>query len=208
MRHVSPMAAAVLLWVIWFFTWLIAARWSNRSLSRGSIGDEVRYRLFLMPGIALLFLHPAGWAESFARPRVHVPTWLAWAAVGLVLAGFAWMWWARVHLGRMWSSGVALKASHKLVRSGPYAITRHPIYSGFLLAAIGTAAVRPGISTGLGIVLFIIGIVMKLRQEERLLMTTDLAAEYRAYRSEVPALLPFPRRATTRTPDAADRPSA
>jgi protein-S-isoprenylcysteine O-methyltransferase Ste14 len=189
--------------VIWFVSWMLVARWSNRTVSRGSLGDEVRYRLFLMPGIALLFLQPAGWAESFAKPRVYIPTSLAWTAVGLVLAGFAWMWWARLHLGRMWSSSVALKAGHKIVRSGPYAISRHPIYTGLLLSVVATAAIRPGVSTALGVALFVVGIVIKLRQEERLLMTTDLEGEYQAYRSEVPALLPFPRRARAQTPDAA-----
>jgi protein-S-isoprenylcysteine O-methyltransferase Ste14 len=196
--------------VIWFASWILAALWQNAAVSRASLGDEVRYRLFLMPGIALLFLQAGGWAEALAKPRIQMPMLLAWAAVGLVLAGFAWMWWARVHLGRMWSSSVALKADHKIVRSGPYAITRHPIYTGLLLAVVGTAAVRPSISTALGVGLFALGIVIKLRQEERLLMTTGLAPDYQVYRTEVPTLLPFVkvRLSTAQTPDAASQRSA
>ena len=59
----------------------------------------------------------------------------------MVVAGLAFAIWARVHLGRNWSGTVTVKENHELIRSGPYAIVRHPIYTGLLLAVLGTAIV-------------------------------------------------------------------
>ena len=53
------------------------------------------------------------------------------------LAGLSFMVWARIHLGRNWSATVTLKENHELIRSGPYSITRHPIYTGDLLLLFG-----------------------------------------------------------------------
>jgi len=73
-----------------------------------------------------------------------------WLAVcGLVGAGVAVAWWARLHLGRMWSARITLKADHKVVDSGPYALVRHPIYSGLLLSLMATAAAKGTIPASL-----------------------------------------------------------
>ena len=57
-----------------------------------------------------------------------------WLGLLMVVAGLAFAVWARVHLGRNWSGTVTVKENHELIRSGPYAIVRHPIYTGLLLA--------------------------------------------------------------------------
>ena len=63
----------------------------------------------------------------------------AWTGVVLTWAGIAIALWARWHLGQYWSGRITLKEDHKLIRAGPYARLRHPIYSGLDLAAIGSA---------------------------------------------------------------------
>jgi protein-S-isoprenylcysteine O-methyltransferase Ste14 len=115
--------------------------------------------------------------------------WLAWTSVALAVAGLGLTWWARVHLGRQWSVAVTLKADHTLVRTGPYAITRHPIYTGLLLPLAATALVFDTLSAWLGLALLAAGLVLKLRQEERLL-SAHFGAAYRTYQSQVRALLP------------------
>ena len=51
--------------------------------------------------------------------------------------GSDWLW-ARWHLGQYWSGRFTIKEDHKLIRTGPYARLRNPIYSGLDLAAIGS----------------------------------------------------------------------
>jgi protein-S-isoprenylcysteine O-methyltransferase Ste14 len=103
--------------------------------------------------------------------------------------GLGFAIWARVQIGRFWSGTVALKAEHALIRGGPYAITRHPIYSGLLLALIGTAITRDSRAAFLGLPLVFAGLFVKLKQEERLLLDR-FGPEYEKYRAEVPALIP------------------
>jgi protein-S-isoprenylcysteine O-methyltransferase Ste14 len=61
---------------------------------------------------------------------------------GLIVVGILFAWWARVHLGKLWSGGVERMADHRVVDSGPYAIVRHPIYTGLIAAALATAVIR------------------------------------------------------------------
>jgi protein-S-isoprenylcysteine O-methyltransferase Ste14 len=108
----------------------------------------------------------------------------------LAVAGLGFTWWARIHLGTLWSGTVTRKVHHKVIKTGPYAIVRHPIYTGISVALIATALLRPGWFGLAGVVLIIASFVIKYRLEERFLMEV-LGPEYAAYRKKVPALVPF-----------------
>jgi len=105
-------------------------------------------------------------------------------ALGIGFAG-----WARRHLGRFWSSTIAIKAEHALIRTGPYALSRHPIYTGLLLAVIGIALVRGTLGGFAGLALVVLGGLLRMRQEEQLLLK-HFGDAYRAYQVEVPAVFP------------------
>ena len=91
----------------------------------------------------------------------------------------------RAWLGRNWSAEVTVKHDHELVRSGPYALVRHPIYTGLLLALIGTAL---GVGNGralIGLVLIVAALLRKVAIEERF-MSEQFGDAYARYRAEVP----------------------
>lgn len=115
--------------------------------------------------------------------------WLAWIVLAAVVGGLGFTAWARWHLGRFWSAAVTLKAEHSLIRTGPYALTRHPIYFGILLALAGTVVVHDDLAGLAGYSLMLLGVVLKVRQEERPL-TQHFGAAYRDYQALVPALIP------------------
>src|SRR5207245_212562 len=116
-----------------------------------------------------------------------------WTMVLLCAAGIAFCWWARLHLGRLWSGGVIVREGHRVVDTGPYAVVRHPIYSGVFLAIIVFAAIRARLAD----MVFAVGLVtfftLKARIEERFL-PEQLGAAYDDYRSRVPMLVPLLRR--------------
>jgi protein-S-isoprenylcysteine O-methyltransferase Ste14 len=95
-----------------------------------------------------------------------------------------------VHIGRNWSGVVTVKQDHEMVRSGPYAIVRHPIYSGLLLAFLGTAVARGDWQALLAVPLVLVAFLRKIRLEERW-MAEQFPRDYPAYRTRVPALVPF-----------------
>ena len=130
------------------------------------------------------------WPRSFA---------LYWTGVALLAAGLLFAVWARVHLGRNWSGAVTVKEGHELIRTGPYKLTRHPIYSGLLLAVIGTAITSGTLRAWVGVVIIAIAFAVKVRAEERFMRET-FPGEYERYCEEVPALVPFtkPRRSAPR----------
>ena len=115
-----------------------------------------------------------------------------YALAGLTLAGILFAWWARIHLGRLWSSAITRKEDHRVVDSGPYAFVRHLIYTGIERGHLSRRRRRRRMITGLiGAALVAIGLWLKARVEERFL-TAELGADaYEAYRRRVPMLVPF-----------------
>ena len=123
-----------------------------------------------------------------------LPVTAIWPRIGLALTilGLGFAVWARIHLGRFWSGAVTLKENHELIRSGPYAFVRHPIYTGLLTAAAGTALARGTLAALLGLVAIGVACWLKIRAEEKLL-TNHFGDTYLEYRRQVPALIPFVR---------------
>jgi protein-S-isoprenylcysteine O-methyltransferase Ste14 len=114
---------------------------------------------------------------------------MAWVPLLFAALGFGLTWWARINLGRFWSGTVTLKADHTLIRSGPYSLTRHPIYTGLLIAVLATALDNGSLAGLIGFGFIMLGLVLKLRQEEQFL-TGQFGAAYDTYKKEVPALIP------------------
>ena len=98
--------------------------------------------------------------------------------------------WARRTIGGNWSSVVTLKQDHELIERGPYRFVRHPIYSGFLLMAVGTAILHARAGEFVFCGFLLLGLWFKLRAEEDLL-TRHFPDSYPQYRRRVKALIPY-----------------
>jgi protein-S-isoprenylcysteine O-methyltransferase Ste14 len=187
-NRLTPDSAFGILWLTWLASWAVAAVWTTKTVARQSGASRLAHGVLVWAGGLLLFARPAR-LGPFARPLFPPSPWTAWAGVILCAAGLTFTWWARIHIGRFWSGTVTLKADHVLIRNGPYALTRHPIYTGLLLALTGTALARDSLAALVGLALLLAGLVVKIRQEERLLLD-HFGPAYAAYRAEVPALIP------------------
>lgn len=97
---------------------------------------------------------------------------------------------ARRALAGNWSSQVAIKEGHELIRSGLYRYVRNPIYSGMLLMVLGTVLSFGNLSAWTGFVVILLGMVLKLKGEERML-TEHFGRDYDAYKQHSKALIPF-----------------
>jgi protein-S-isoprenylcysteine O-methyltransferase Ste14 len=177
-----------ILWLCWLVYWLAAAQWTAPTKRSETLLEGASYRIPLAIGVLLtvswrmpLFLRiPALWTQSPAA-----------AGTGLVFtgAGLCFAVWARMHLGKYWSSRVTLKENHRVIQTGPYASVRHPIYSGLILALFGTAITLGTISAFVGFAFMLISFVRKLKIEETWLRS-QFGAEYEAYQNRVKALIP------------------
>jgi protein-S-isoprenylcysteine O-methyltransferase Ste14 len=166
-------------------SWGAAAAWTSRTEARPRFIAEAPYRLVTLVGAALLlvprFPSPALWTT---------PTPLKWTLVALELAGFAFCWWARLHLGRLWSGTVTRKSDHRIVDTGPYALVRHPIYTGLIIAAAATAVFKGAVAAMAGLALIILGCWIKARLEERFLASELGVQAYADYRTRTGMLFP------------------
>lgn len=135
-------------------------------------------------GVALVLIPRAAWL-----PLRICTVWGRWSGVGLLIGGTALGLWARGVLGSMWSSRPVRRSGHELRTGGPYALTRHPMYTGLLLMVGGTALVA-GLGNWVPILIAdVVAVVLKLRAEERL-MLEEFGPAYREYQRQVPALVP------------------
>ena len=174
------------LWLSWVALWAAWSRGTKAAARRESRGSQLSYNLPLLAGAVLFATRRRGRRSSAARRGIGA----AGVAVGL---GFAVA--ARAQIGRNWSGTVTVKQGHELVQTGPYRLVRHPIYTGLLLAFLGTAVAR-GDGRGLaGLLLAAASFLRKIGVEERF-MAERFPREYPGYRARTPALVPglLPRR--------------
>ena len=114
---------------------------------------------------------------------------MAYVGLGITIIGLGFAVWARLVIGRNWGGLITVQQDHKLMRKGPYGIVRHPIYSGLLLATLGTALILGQIGGLVSVALIVISWGYKARLEEAL-MVEQFGAEYEDYRHHVKALIP------------------
>jgi protein-S-isoprenylcysteine O-methyltransferase Ste14 len=177
------------LWIAWAAYWTAAASGTKTTRRTESPAQGVAHWTPLVLGIVLLSLpHRAwmGWLGRLILPRTEL---MFWSAVALVAAGLGFAVWARRHLGSNWSGVVTLKDDHALIRSGPYGLVRHPIYTGALLAVVGSAMALDEWRGVVGLALVAASFRRKIALEERWL-AEQFPADYADYCRDVPALVP------------------
>ena len=187
--QLRPAVLFAVIWLGWLVSWMVAALWSNRIEKRLFTWDVLVYRILIVSGV-ILSLPVTAWHVG-ARRIWHVGYTGAYLLAGVTLAGILFAWWARIHLGRLWSSGVTRKQNHRVVDTGPYGIVRHPIYTGLLASALATTIAQATATTLGGWILIALGLWIKARAEERFLAAELEPEAYSYYRQRVPMLLPF-----------------
>jgi protein-S-isoprenylcysteine O-methyltransferase Ste14 len=184
-----PSATIDIIWLVWLCSWIAASFWSGRTQRRIATLETWTYRSGMIVGGILLL----PWT---AQVLAEKPIWEvgddgAYALAGVMVIGLAFTWSARIYLGRLWSSAITRKEDHRIVDTGPYALVRHPIYTGIIIALLATGAVDARMTALLGVAFIIFGLWLKARYEERFLRAELGPETYGAYCSRVPMLIPF-----------------
>ena len=115
---------------------------------------------------------------------------VGWTGAAITLTGLLFSMWARHYLGTNWSATVSVKQDHELIISGPYQFVRHPIYTGLVIAFIGTAMAQGELRSLLAPLIVTAAFWRKWLHEERWMLET-FGGRYLDYKARVPALIPF-----------------
>ena len=175
---------AALPWVILSVYWEHAAKTAAPAKSSESSPSRAVH-VVLTNGAILL-----GVIQIPAIPRflpLNAPT----LAIGLTISllGLALAIWARRILGKHWSGRITIKVDHELIRTGPYRLIRHPIYTGILAMYTGTAIVSGSCLALLALAMALFAYARKIRLEEANLRTA-FGPAYDSYSRESKALIP------------------
>ena len=177
-----------LLWLVWLLYWWLGAGRLKAVARHESRLQRASHGIPLVLA-ALLFLLPGHVLGVLATPFI-ARSWTGYGiGVALVALGLGYAARARRHLGANWSGTVTLKQGHSLIRSGPYRHVRHPIYTGILLAFVGSALALAEWRGVLAVLLAAVALIIKLRREERW-MLQRFGNDYAEYRKASWALLP------------------
>lgn len=186
-------------WAAFLFVWGITAFGVKRDVRGGAFASvwssawPLRFVVALL--LVAMLLRPA--ARAHRQPAIfsgrvllfRPPPTLGWTGAALVVIGIGFAIWARLVLGKNWSPRPSKKEQHELVTSGPYAIVRHPIYIGMLLAMFGSAL------TGSTFAIFavVFGSVLflsRIPREEKIML--DLfPSQYPPYQARTKRLIPL-----------------
>ena len=178
------------LWLTLGLVWLIGALAVKRTERTQTSSSRMRHLSLEVAAFFLVFgrIQWPGWLAWRFVPEHSMPK--RWMGLALTATGIGFAIAARLWIGSNWSGRVTIKEQHQLIQNGPYALVRHPIYSGFLLALLGTAIVHGELRELIGLALAALGWILKLRTEEAFL-AQQFGDAYSDYKRRVKALVPF-----------------
>jgi len=182
-------------WAVFLLVWLGLSFFVKRDVRGGRTATVYQVRELVLVAIIVVLIwsyrhHQSGPHPAFIRLLLFVPTLrVVWIGAALTAIGVAVAIWARLYIGRNWSPRPAKKEAHELVTSGPYAVVRHPIYTGIIVAALGTALT----GTIFGMIVLVLAAALflsRVRTEERIMLEL-FPDTYPSYQSRTKRLIPF-----------------
>jgi protein-S-isoprenylcysteine O-methyltransferase Ste14 len=182
------MAVCGWLWIAFAVAWTVWAIRTKPTQVREGISSRLSYMVLTIAAFYTMWGRDANreWLRLVLFPA---NPWITALGVALTAVGLGFAAWARAYIGTNWSGAVTVKVGHQLITTGPYRWVRHPIYSGMILAMLGTALERQQVRGIVAVVLLYAGFKIKSKIEEHA-MTNTFGAEYDDYSRTTGAIVP------------------
>jgi protein-S-isoprenylcysteine O-methyltransferase Ste14 len=188
MRPPTPREIIEAAWITFAVYWFWAARNQKRVQRSEPLLLRFSHILFMACGFVLLYSRDPYFTALNQRFIPERP-WIEMLGALLTAAGVGFAIWARRHIGKNWSAEVTIRQEHNLIRTGPYARIRHPIYTGLLVAVGGTAIAIGEYRTIVAFVFILVGFSIKAKREE-LLLTKEFGPAFDEHRRQTGFFLP------------------
>ncbi len=177
------------LWIAFLIYWPIKAVGTKTSKRLEPVASRILRALTFVIAIILFSTTRIPFRWLYLQPW-PAGLWPFWLGAAVMVAGLLFAVWAREHLGGNWSSSVTIKQGHELITTGPYAVVRHPIYTGILAGLLGTAIALSQVRGFIAFVLIVLVLWLKLRMEEQW-MRSQFGEKYATYAHQTTALVPY-----------------
>src|ERR1700722_17715221 len=176
-------------WIVFLVYWQIKAFNTKTTQRLEPVASRLLRVLIFLIAIALLSI------QRIPLPWIYVQLWpnsllTSWLGAAITIAGLLFAVWARAYLGSNWSRSVTIKQGHELITTGPYAVVRHPIYTGILTGFLGMAIAISQVRGFIVLVLIFVAFLIKLRMEEQW-MRSQFGETYATYARQTAALVPY-----------------
>ncbi|WP_436119319.1 protein-S-isoprenylcysteine O-methyltransferase [Phyllobacterium sp. LjRoot231] len=192
----SIAAVGEIVWVLGIVAWYVIRYPFERRAKRVQVVSDARSLYDIVGLVSALFglaILPGFYVATGIPQTADYPANVWAVTLGAVIFGLA-LWVFRIshkELGRNWSITLEIREKHQLVSSGPYAIIRHPMYTSFLLMALGQALLLSNWVVGLaGLAGFAVLFFLRVDEEERM-MLENFGPQYRAYMERTKRIIPY-----------------
>ena len=175
-------------WLLWVFYWFFSALSARRTKQAEPVASRLLHLVLFI--LSFVLVAWPGLAGAAGWPLIPDRLLALILGVCIEVLGLGLTVWARVYLGQYWSGTIGIKVGHKLIFGGPYALVRHPIYTGIVLAFLGAALAADRMIGLLALALFIFAYVRKILIEEKWLVR-QFKEEYTGYQRNTRAFIPF-----------------
>lgn len=159
------MKLCLVVWLVWAYIWNFEMPRHFAKTSWEGWGQRAKHLIPLVLGNGAIFYQIA----FTPLYTFHLYQVVEWSGYLLTAVGLGWTFLSRNYLGIHWSPLVEVREGAELVTSGPYAVVRHPIYLGLVLAMFGTMLVASTPGAVLGWLLFVLAFVIKSSHEDKML---------------------------------------
>lgn len=176
-------------WLTLALIWLAGFPFVKRTARIESAEARAGHLAAMTLAFTMLFCPERLWTP-LTWPVIPLSAFAAAVGLALTIVGTSFAAWARWHLGGNWSAAITLKSDHTLIRSGPYAVVRHPIYAGLAVAMFGTAIAFGHIAGFFGAIVAFAAFLAKARGEESALLA-QFGDAYAQYARGVRIIIPF-----------------
>ncbi|MGC4038274.1 MAG: isoprenylcysteine carboxylmethyltransferase family protein [Chitinophagaceae bacterium] len=175
-------------WMAMGLYWLLTG-FRTKSTIRKEPGAR-RFAYLILVLLAFAFVYSRYLSPGFMGKEIFKPSLISsYAGLIICILSVAYAIVARYWLGNNWSGTVTVKKNHELIQNGPYAITRHPIYTGIFLGLSGAALIQAEVKDALAVVLIFVALEMKMVKEEKFMNETFPG--YKEYTKRTKKLIPF-----------------
>ncbi|HTX17434.1 MAG TPA: isoprenylcysteine carboxylmethyltransferase family protein [Bacteroidota bacterium] len=178
----------ILLWIAHEILWGLLSRGNKETAVMGRRAPRTIALIGIGLGFILLYT-PKSVLGTIATSVLPESGLVEGLGLAICVIGLLFAWWARKTLGTNWSGEVTIKKDHELIERGPYTVVRHPIYTGLIIAFLGTAVAMTRLSGFVGAALMFIGILAKVKEEETLLASQFVS--YDNYCRRVRKIIPY-----------------